>query len=210
MQYDSFRYLFPPRPERKIAPTDLRQFEKRGWWAQAKFDGTNCTLYVAPNRVTIQRGRHGDEAIKNWEPGERWNAFARSLPGDSWWVFVAELLHTKGTGRDTVVLHDMLVADGEYLVGHPYQSRHGGVRQRLHSYTSSFALDANKTIYGPGLWLANCHAHSFTEWFDAAPEQGIEGLVFKNPAAPLMPCVRKSSNAGWQVKCRLPTANKSF
>ena len=108
MKYESFRYLWPPRPETKIAPTDLGVIESMGWWGQAKMNGTCCTIYVDGSGASVAMGRHGPEHKLDWQPGKPWQAFAASLPGKGYYVFVGELLHSKGVGvKDTIVLFDL-------------------------------------------------------------------------------------------------------
>jgi hypothetical protein len=64
------------------------------------------------------------------------------------------------------------------------------------------------------VWLAANRARAFAAWFAAIcgqpPKTPIEGLVFKDPAAPLLPCVKPTANARWQSKCRRPTDHLSF
>jgi hypothetical protein len=204
--YAAYRYLWPPRPERAVPPPALDRFAALGWWAQPKLNGTNCLLYVSPDRVTIARGRHGDTPLKSWAPGPRWAAFADRLPGAGWFVLHGELLHTKGSGRDAVYLHDLLVADGDYLIGTTYRDRYASLRALCGD-----RLNATPTHYDvlPGVQLAAVYTAQFRDRFDMLPA-GIEGLVVKNPEAALLPCLRPASNSAWQVKCRRPTANLSF
>lgn len=205
MRYDAFKYLYPPRPETAVPPSALDEVERRGWWAQPKFNGTNCLLFFTPiddrkRRGVIQRGRHGDSAIKSWSPGENWQRFAQRLP-EGWCVLQGELLHTKGTGRDTVWLHDALVFDSHYLVGAAYAARYA----LLNSVCGSVEQVEQ------GIMLAPILDHGFrSHWERLRGQLGIEGLVAKDPEARLQLCCRASANASWQVKCRYPTANLSF
>lgn len=219
MRYDSYRYLWPCRAERKIAPTDLAFFEQRGWYGQAKMNGDCVCLYVSAVeaktglRDTFQRYRHGDKPLSGWSPGDAWGDFVDHLPGRGWYVFEAELLNDSAAGaRDTLYLHDLLVDDGNYLVGVSYRARYLALHGLLEDYSGrSCAADINVSVYAPKLWLANNHRHDFRAWLDAPNMPiGFEGLVFKNPDAPLALCARQTANSGWQVKCRRPGANKSF
>jgi len=219
VNYDAYRYLYPPRPENTIAPTDLGVIESMGWWGQAKFNGTCCTIYVpawrtregASGRSTAM-GRHGPEnRLTDWQPGKAWEAFSSTLSA-GWYVFVGELLHSKVKGgpKGTIVLFDLLVEDGEYLVGERYQERFRRLERLLKFYNSEPFCELTHKEFNEGVWLVNNHGRGFKDWFAAPAPDYVEGLVFKDKNAKLLPCGRQTANKGWQVKCRRPTANKSF
>jgi hypothetical protein len=212
MRYEAYRYLYPPRPETALAPTALPLLEAAGRWAQAKMNGTNCTIYVPPDGKAFAMGRHGPENKIGWQPGQRWSAYQAGLPGQGWRVFVGELLHSKGVGvKDTVYLFDLLVDDGDFLLGASYADRFA----RLEALCpQAQATDVTHKVVSDGVWLAVNHRHGFCEWFnsirDMPGKPPIEGLCFKDPDAKLKLCVKPSSNAHGQAKCRRPAANVSF
>ena len=43
-------------------------------------------------------GRHGPDNKIVWQPGQRWQAYQAGLQGQGYYVFVGELLHSKGVG----------------------------------------------------------------------------------------------------------------
>lgn len=213
MLYADYRYLYPPRPSLAIAPATIRQCEDWGWLAQAKMNGTCAVIYVAPDRTSIAMGRHGPTNRLDWQPGERWNAFARSLPGQGWYVFVGELLHSKVRGgpRDTVYLFDILVSDGEYLVGKKLALRYN-LLNALCGFMSKDQWEQTSyyRVVSDGVWLASNRYEGFGNLFMSISDPAVEGLVLKSPESPLMLCARQSSNDNWQVKCRYAKANLSF
>jgi hypothetical protein len=217
MKYDSYRYLWPPRPETKIAPTDLGVIETMGWWGQAKMNGTCTTIYVpawkereSANGGSLAMGRHGPGHRLDWQPGAAWEAFADTL-ASGWYVFTGELLHSKGVGvRDTIVLFDLLVEDGEYLVGLSYAERFRRLERLLDGYNRDPRRELTHREYNENVWLITNHARAFRDWFAAPAPDMVEGLVCKDKNAKLRLCSRPTANAGWQVKCRKPKANVSF
>jgi hypothetical protein len=217
VRYDSYRYLWPPRPETAAAPNTLRHYEERRWWGSAKMNGTCTTIYVPPDRKgAFAMGRHGpDNVIKSWQPGERWNAFQATLPGDGWYVFVGELLHSKGVGvKDTMYLFDLLVDGGDYLLGTSYSQRWHRLAALCQVFAAEPFVEVTHTVIAPGVWLASNHARGFTDWLasiqDMPGKPPIEGLVFKDPNARLLPCTKATANAKWQHKCRRATNHLSF
>lgn len=217
MHYPMYRYLYPPRPTTAGAPSTLHNYEASGWLGQAKMNGTCTTLYVRPDQSNFAMGRAGPANKLIWQPGDRWNAFQKRLfPGTGWYVFVGELLHSKGVGvRDTIYLHDLLVENGNYLVGVTYRDRMRLLKWLCDGHDhSQREIHHTHTIICPGVWLAHSHLHSFTEWFDSIRNMPgkppVEGLVFKDPDSKLMPCGSATSNVKGQHKCRVATNHLSF
>jgi hypothetical protein len=204
--YTEFRPLWVPRPETKIAPTMLQFYENRSWWAQTKKNGT-CTLIYARRNEIIYKTRHpdvnnGDHRL--WKAEGDHNAFFAARA--KWNVYVAELLHSKVSGgpKNELFIFDILVSDDEYLVGSTFAER----QQLLHDRFDG-KDEGDQVRIAPRITLAKCIADDFAGKFqNLKPED--EGLVLKDPTAKLRPCLKIDSNAGWQVKCRIPNANYSF
>jgi len=212
MRYDSYRYLYPPRPDMAVAAATLPLLEIEGAWAQAKMNGTCCVIFVPPDGKAFALGRHGPDNRLQWQPGTRWEAFQARFPGEGWYVLVGELLHSKGVGvRDTVYLFDLLVDDGEYLVGQTYRERYLRLRKLC---GKPELVSETHGLIREGIWLAFNRTRGFAKWFaeiGAAPGSPmIEGLVFKSPDSKLKLCGRPKANSVGQHKCRRPTANLSF
>lgn len=200
--YNEYQYLWPPRPEVKIAKTMLGFYQKRGWHAQKKKNGTNTMIYARGNTV-IFKTRHNDDH-KLWTPQEDHKEFFRG--SDGWNVYCAELLHSKVTGgpKHQLYIFDQLVKNGVYLVGTKFADR----ITDLHN-TFNGVNEGDQTRIAPRITLANSFDSGFLRTFEhLAPED--EGLVLKDPNALLKPCLKPDSNKAWQVKCRIPHANYSF
>lgn len=195
MRYAGFSYITPPRAEVKIPRSLLASFEGKGWWAQIKKNGTNSVIFVPPDRVPFAYNRHG-EAHKQWRFTAASAAPFAALPGTGWYVFNAELLHSKVSGgpKDTNYAHDVLVADGRYLLGKSYAERYAIVRGLL--------------VPGPNLLVAGYETEGFGALFDGLSAGEDEGLVLKNPGGKLG--TRDGSGAGWMVKCRRLHKNFGF
>jgi hypothetical protein len=213
--YNRYTYLWPPRPERAQGVALIHSYERQGWWAQAKMDGDCVVLAIAPEcdgRELIARTRHGDAASNRWQPGKSIAAFAATLPGAGWYVLVGEVLHCRGVGvRDTLYLHDVLVDDGDYLVGVTHADR----QTRLLTLTNAWEAAAHSDVwshcqFAPGLWLTRNHWQGFRALYDNPPGRYVEGLVFKDPKTPLRLCARASANSAGLAKCRYATNNLSF
>lgn len=203
--YTEFSYLWPPRPETKIARPQLEFFRTRGYWAQKKKNGT-CTLIFCRGNEIMYRTRHpnlnnGEHQL--WAPSGDHNVFFAGRK--KWSVFVAELLHSKTKHlKNELYIFDQLVHDGVQLIGSTFAER----QQLLHDQFSG-ADEGDQVRVAPRITLAKCFDEGFTELFSALKPED-EGLVLKNPSAVLSACIRQDSNTAWQVKCRIPHKNYGF
>lgn len=208
MSFNEYKYLWPPRPEKAIPATFLPHYEKRGWVAQYKKNGTCSLVYVKPDKSIIVKTRHNTDHAA-WTPSEEFEKQFQFLQGQGWYVFVGEVLHSKTPHiKDTIYVFDILVSDGLYLVGSTFQAR----IDLLNSILPHNALDITKSHYVvlPKLWLARTIKSNFVEVFNNINEVENEGLVLKDPEATLNLCLREDSNNAWQLKCRRATKNYSF
>jgi hypothetical protein len=203
MIYSNYAFIKPPRAETKVPVTLLPFYEKRGWWAQAKKNGTNSVIFIAPDKQLITKTRHGDDH-KAWSFSDASSSIFKRLPVRGWTVLNAELLHAKTPHiKDTHYLHDIFVLEGRNLMGLTYAERYKLLQQLfLHnparSERSHYVLD-NHT------WLArNIRAdEKFETFFNSLKNVEDEGLVLKNPTGMI-------SSGAWTVKCRKTHSNYSF
>lgn len=203
MNYDNPTYLFPPRAEHAIPPALLGSYERKGWFAQVKKNGTNSVIFVSPSKDVYAMGRNNNQH-KQWQFTPESAAIFKTLPGKGWNVINAELLHSKVVGlRDINYIHDILVEDGQYLLGTTYAQRYARLlmlflKGKEESTPSHFILNNHA-------WLAKNHRDSFKALFQSLDKPEDEGLVLKNPEGKLA----ARDNSGWTVKCRRPHKNFS-
>jgi len=209
VKFDAYQYLWPPRPEKAIPDNLLGYYEQKKWIAQVKKNGTCTVLYVQPDKQIIVKTRHKTDH-KVWQPSKEFiEQFQELLPGAGWYVFTGELLHSKTPHiKDTLYLFDLLVDDGDYLVGETLQIR----LRRLHALFPHKIKTVSKSHYvvTPKLWVAETITKKFREKFNKLNMSEDEGLVLKDPTAKLSYCVKLDSNSSSQVKCRKPTKNYTF
>lgn len=213
MRYSYGQFLYPPRPERKIAPHNIAEWEKRGWVADLKKNGTGNVVSVGPDGVVTAKRRDRTDH-KQWQPRPEVLQAFRRLPPHS--VCATELLHNKVRGlRDILYIHDLLALDGRQLVGMTFDER----RQILEEFfpTTTLSIDGHYYVIDEHTWVARIFRKSLTNLFDSLiREDGTpirdddEGIVLKNPKAKLELCLRENSNSHWQVKCRIETKNYQY
>lgn len=208
MKYDNYRFLWPPRPEKAAPPQLIGFYEGRGWTAQVKKNGT-CTVIFARGDEVIFKTRHNDDH-KAWSAQPSHSAFFAGR--DGWNVYVAELLHSKGPlVKNHLYLFDILVNDGQELIGATLVERQAILRERFPSPKADIAgsrAGLGARMISQDVSQAMPIADPSTIW----PTLGSldEGFVFKNPAAKLSPCIVPTANGAWQTKVRRTHANYSF
>ncbi len=208
MKYEAYRYLWPPRPD-KAAPAELMGFyERRGYVAQIKKNGT-CTVIFACGDTVIFKTRHNEDHSL-WTPQPQHTAAFAGRP--NWNVYVAELLHSKGPQlKNHLYLFDVLVSDGQQLIGMTQAERQAILRDRFPSPKADIAgsrAGLGARYIAEDLSQAETIADPQRAWTQLGPLD--EGLVFKNSAAKLAACSTAAANGAWQVKIRRPHKNYSF
>lgn len=187
-------FLYPPRPETAISPSVISSFEKRGFVAQIKKNGTCSIASVGEKGYVDFYTRHGDRH-KAWTPSTETRAFLAQFPNS---VFVFELLHSKGGGvRDTLYFFDIISFMDADFIGVTFLERMKALRQVL--------KDAPKNMS-----VATVYTKNLTKLFTGLKHELDEGIVLKDPNSVLRSCFQEGKNGHWQVKCRRPTKNYAF
>ena len=206
--YNDYTYLWPPRPEAKVPRDMLTMYERRGWWAQKKKNGTNNIVFTNGKQV-IFKNRHGPTETgdhKQWKPlPEHIEYFKSRAKNGKWQVFCTELLHHKTTHiKHHVYIFDMIVKDGEHLVGKTFAERNELMKEGQTGEQLDDRLQVSEYIS-----IATPYKEGFVEIFDTLADED-EGVVLKNPKAELQPCYKENNNTKWQVKSRKKHKNYSY
>lgn len=198
MRYDSYRYLWPPRPEHIIPPGLLKYYETLHWICQIKKNGTCLVLFCRGPEVIVQT-RHNSPP-KTWALTPTLRS-ALSGRFNQWTVLVGELLHHKCPHiKNTIYLFDLLVDSGRHLVGTPLIDR----LDRLHSLfpRQVDCLSVGAYQAADHLWIAKTYPTGFSKLFKGLTMPEDEGLVLKDPSSKLSLCARPGADSSGQVKCR--------
>jgi len=213
MEYTTFQYLWPPRPDNKIPSGMLGFYEKRKWIAQVKKNGT-CTVIFARGKEVIFKTRHKDDEDgnhKQWSPTPEHIKFFQS-DSTEWNVYVAELIHNKTPHiKNQIYIFDQLVKDGVQLVGMSFEDRHNQLMNKWEIKSEEF----DQHRIGDFVSIAKNLSGDLKKIYDMiTPKDGAlkenEGLVLKDLKAKLRPCFQQKANSAWQVKCRVIHKNYSF
>jgi hypothetical protein len=208
MKYDSFRYLFPPRPEYIVPVNRLTYYEKKGYIAQYKKNGTCSIVAVNGGTGEVNMMNRHNAAHRAYHPDPAMIDGLRKLSqaaGPGWTVLAAEILHSKTpTIKNTLYIFDLVVLDGTYLVGQTFNERLATLKRLIPTTVEAYS----HYHYTDKIWLAKPILRGLEATFRAITDPKIdEGLVLKRGSAKLEFCDKESANRGWQMKCRYQHKN---
>ena len=124
--YNTFRYIFPPRPKNAIPSDELTFWDNNSLLGQPKLNGSNATIYTNGEKHIVMN-RHNqrltnfrltDEEIKSMYRGD-----------GEWMVINGEYMNKSKSDENNkvfnhkFVIFDILTFDGEYLVGDTFEQR---------------------------------------------------------------------------------------
>lgn len=208
MKYDNYRFLWPPRPENAAPPQLMGFYERRGWIAEIKKNGT-CTVVFTRGDEVIFKTRHNDDH-KAWSPLP--SHVALFAGREQWNVYVGELLHNKGPHvKNHLYLFDILVSDGQELIGATLTERQTILRERFPSPKADIIgsrAGLGARMITDDVSQATPIDNTTRTWSQLGPLD--EGFVFKNPNSRLAACIMPTANGTWQTKVRRPHQNYSF
>jgi hypothetical protein len=216
MRYDSYRFIFPPRPDTAVPLSELCMYDTDEYWkgqfmAEPKFNGDNGEVYFTKIEF-IPMNRYGERLTKyNLKPNELRNLF----PNDNWNCINGEYMgkSQKDESGDVFnhkfVIFDILILDGEYLLGTTFEERW----LMLYNRFKDKFIGENEYSYQitKNVWLVKVWYEGFENiWNCITPIDMIEGLVIKKRKAKLLPGTVEKNNHLGMFKTRKPTKNYSY
>lgn len=218
MLYNNFKYLYPPRPEFKIPASDLSKFDTGQYIGQPKYNGSACMVFTNGKELHIYN-RH-KELLSAWS---RSIDFINLAKTKNWFVYAGEYLNKSKAGetgmkeKDKFVIWDVLVWDGEYLIGETLLSRLLLLEQ-IYPCNRAMVKGNELEIYDhlcctefSGIYKAPTYNNQFSQLYaDLVKTELYEGLVLKKIDSKLTYGFQSANNSDWQVKCRKETKIYNF
>lgn len=224
--YDSYRYIFPPRPENPSSPATLPNYDDgRSYLAQPKLNGDCMEVYTNGKEV-ILKNRHNESFSKDIKlEKELIKLHRQTLPGEvgKWMVLVGEYMVKSKKDKSgkpwnhKFVIFDIIVFDGVQLIGKTFEEREKlldklyGKNDLEVSETGVNQLDFLYTTNVPDCYRIKTYRNCFSKlWADLVKIDMYEGLVLKRAKAKLENGLSEQNNHKSQVKFRKSTKNYSF
>ena len=211
MKYNSYRYLYPPRPQNAVPSTDLGYYDDGTFLGQPKLNGSNCVIFTDGVKV-FKMNRHNDRLTRFEIKDEEILALYQGTGG--WTVLNGEYLNknksdeTRKSFNHKFVIFDILVNDGDYLIGKTFE-------QRIKLLDDMFGQNECEKDYlfsiSDNVYRVKSYENKFNMLFDKlTPIDLIEGLVLKRKNARLEMGNTELNNTKSQIKARKPTLNYKF
>ena len=212
MKYNSYRYIYGPRPLNPIPDSDLAFWDNGSLIAQPKLNGANTLIFTNGKEMRVMNRHHQDLTGFKLSKDEI-NSVVN--PKDGLWTVVnGEYLNKNKSDEmglpfnHKFVIFDIIVSNSEYLVGSTFEER----------------IDMMDFIYGTknsdkdylysiseNVYRVKSFDKGFKNLYDQLTKiDVIEGLVLKRKKAKLELGTTENNNSKSQLKARKPTKNYKF
>jgi len=207
IKYQSFQYIFPPRPKNPIPDNDLKIWDNGMMIAQPKINGSNCTIYTNGRDIYVYN-RHG-KRLTGFDISKE--EVLKLYNGNGWMVLNGE--YTNKSKKDIngdvfsnkFCLFDILVKDNNYLIGTTFQQRVDMIDE-LYGISNDYIGQITENTY-----RIKSFNRDFKQIFDDLTKiDMVEGLVLKRKSAKLEIGTSENNNSKSQIKARKPTKNYKF
>lgn len=215
IEYDG-HFLYPPRPEHKIRPESLKDFDNGTYFGQGKLNGSACSMAISPDQVIVKE-RHNN--FFAYPPKFDFKALHR---GNGWMALAGEFMNKSkkddsGKPFKGFMIWDILAFDGKILVGTTLEER-AILLEKLYPSVTEKVTDEGIITYDymnftevPDIYKAVNYQRGFSQVWDKLTKiDMVEGLVLKRRNAKLGMMKTEKNNDSWSVKCRKPTKLYSY
>lgn len=201
--YLKARFVYPPRPEYPVPPTELDGLTGDRFMAQAKLDGSCCVVVLDGSGAEVWN-RHKERFAK--PPTVDLASLHR---GNGLMVLVGEFMNKSKkdeTGRklEGFVIHDLLAYDGVHLVGSTFAERWAIIERLYPGEDRGPAL----VRIAEGLYRVKAVTEGFGRFYETLTRyDAYEGVVLKRHDGRLDAGLSEKSCSTIQLKCRRSTKN---
>ena len=212
MKYNSFRYIYPPRPKNAIPDSDLDFWDNGSLIGQPKMNGSNCVFFTNGEKVMMMN-RHSQYLTNVSISKEEILGLFRGEIGN-WMVINGEYLNKSKQDENNLtfnhkfVIFDILVYNSEYLIGNTFQERINLLDELYGQNDSekSYLYSISDNVY-----RVKSFEKGFKSLFDELTKiDMVEGLVLKRKNAKLEAGNTENNNTKSQLKARKATKNYKF
>lgn len=207
---NSFKYIYPPRPEIKSPPSGLPTYERMGYIAQPKLNGS-CGVLFLDGKTSRTMGRHNNSLTRELISKDHLTNLYR---GSGYTVLVGEYMNkSQKDGKGNLfngcfVIFDILVYKGRHLLKSTFAERQTLLDE---IYGEGKPYDDYISYISPSVYRVNNFTSDFVTLFNKITSIGMyEGFVLKRPNGILENGIREKNNTGWQLKIRKPTKNYKY
>lgn len=208
MKYSKYKYIYPPRPEKKISPDSLSVFDNGKYIAQPKLNGSLMQVYTDGKDVIVMN-RHKSKLNYKINKEE-----LISLHRGKGWILLCGEYMNKGQKdennkrwSDKFVIFDILVYNSDHLIRTTFAERYELLRKL---YPDNLVKEQLHGI-SENCFRVNSIRSKFSDIFNKITKfQMYEGVVMKLADGKLENGITSNNNTRTQIKCRKQTKNYAF
>lgn len=209
INYNSFRYIYPPRPEINLPPSELVKYDNGLWLGQPKLNGSNITVFT--NGIEVYLYNRHNNPISNIKMKQ--SEFLSLHRGNGWIVLNGEYMNKSKNNSDNelfnqkFVIFDILVYNGVQTIGKTFGERVKLIDELYPSVDyDNFIKKLTNNVYVVKSFYTN-----FTKIYDKIVQTDMyEGWVLKKITSKLKNGLSEKNNTDSQMKFRKPTKNYSY
>lgn len=209
INYEKFRYIYPPRPEINLPSSELVKYDNGLWFGQPKLNGSNVTIFTNGTELHIYN-RHNSPLSNVKMTNQEFLSLHR---GKGWFVLNGEYMNkakinSKGEAfNHKLVIFDVLVYNGTQTIGMSFDER----IKLLNTLFKTTEYDGYINKVDNNVYIVK----SFYENFDTIYQKIVqidmyEGWVLKKRTSKLKNGLSEKNNTDSQIKFRKPTKNYSY
>jgi len=211
MKYNNL-YIYPPRPKNKATEDSIPNLLKLGFLPQPKLNGSCAFLSITgiPKETKMMSRHKAPFSNTLLIEKDELNSLHR---GTGTMVLTGEYMNKSQKDKNRKVFNgkfviwDILVYEGEHLVGTTYDERHALLLSLYdYEYFDGWIGKISENTYID----LNVEINVTEAWKEIVQIQMYEGFVFKKKEGKLGLGFNSNNNTGWQVKVRKPTRNYSY
>lgn len=204
--------LYPPRAEAMAPPSTLGRF--KGFIAQYKYNDIRTLFHVGPQGIELYTRKR--EPVREYqltaEMQQAWNSL--HLSRDQHHTIDGGILrHLVLRGQSPIIVWDILVHDGIYLLGTTYRERYQLLKRICGGSFRAESLTGREVglVVTGLLWLAPWYENGFENLYEKTLDVDyLEGLILKDPRAKLASGFHERNNTRWQIKFRKQSKSYMF
>jgi hypothetical protein len=229
------KYIYPPRAENCIPRDQAQIFLEMGWQPQLKYNDSRCLIKILPGHNIELWNRHGEKFRTYHAPQQLTQqlqtlAQTLQLSPDTWSLLDGGLLDQKHPAiKDTIIIWDILVRDGQHLLGTTYQDRYQSLTRPIstvetywHTHPKHQPIDFGIKLDQNLILARNYTAADYNNIWEMAQTANapwtvdgnlrpvLEGVVLKDPKGTLQMGYKIKNNTDWMVKSRVATGRHAF
>lgn len=210
-KYNTYRYIYPPRPKNAVPPADLDFWDNGSLIAQPKLNGSNCVIFTDGDSQMVMN-RHNQRLTNFRLSQDEINQLYRG--NGEWMIINGEYMNKNKSDENNtpfnhkLVVFDILTLNGDYLIGKTFEERiilldeiYGQVDSE-----KDYLYQITDNIY-----RVKSYQDGFNDLFNRLTQiDMLEGLVMKRKNARLERGTTENNNTKSQLKARKATKNYKF